>query len=110
MLTCIIWVCILHISLTIVRWTHSSIRSGIVPRGKNPPSRQFGSGQRQPHIGAPRSQSGTQSFGIKPKPKRGNSSSGSIAGALGAALFGPGPKSKSHGGSKKGRNKGKGSR
>jgi hypothetical protein len=82
-----------------------------MPRDKNPSSRQFGSGQSQPHIGVPRSQSGTQGYGGQPVIVIAHSMGGlAVRETLGRAIFSPGPKSSSHGGSKKGRNKGKGSR
>lgn len=81
-----------------------------MPRGQNPPSGQFGKGQRQPHIGASRSQSGQPQRSQTPKPSRGNGGGRGAGPTLGQMIFGPGPKNTSHGGSKKGRNKGKGSR
>ena len=53
-------------------------------------------------------QSGQQRRSQTPRPQRG--SSGSVGQSIANVLFGPGPKSTSHGGSKKNRNKGKGSR
>ncbi|HBH77759.1 TPA: hypothetical protein DDX46_03375 [Candidatus Saccharibacteria bacterium] len=73
------------------------------------PSKSFQNGSNT-HHGASRSQSGNASFGQKPKPQRGNGGGRSSGPSIGEILFGPGPRSTSHGGSKKNRNKGKGSR
>jgi hypothetical protein len=97
-------------NLTTVRLVYSSTWSGIMPRGKNPPSGQFGSGQRQPHIGASRSQSGQPQRSQTPRPQRGNGGGQSFGAAVSKAITGKGATQWGHGGTKKNRNKGKGSR
>ncbi len=56
------------------------------------------------------SQSGSQRYGGAPKPARGNGGKPGGGMSLGEVLFGKGPVQWGHGGSKKNRNKGKGSR
>lgn len=55
-------------------------------------------------------QSGQQCYGGAPKPKRGNGGSSGGGMTFGEALFGKGSVQWGHGGSKKNRKKGKGSR
>ena len=55
-------------------------------------------GGSNPHMGASRSQSGSQSFGYKPPTRQPKRSQGP---SLGEIIFGPGPRNMSHGGKKK---------